>query len=524
MAWFSKLFKKRNLSVDQAFSENIGIILQTLAGGGQISPSIAANVSAAYACRTAIAESVAMLPITVYREKGRKIEPDYKHPISKLLRDRPNPNQDTFEFFEQMQLAILDFGNCFGKIEKNRNKEVAEIYPLLPENTDVKIDKNDLVYEYRTSSGLKNYKKSDIFHVKYKTRDGIKGVSPLREAHMTFEFAARLVEHGVQLFRNGAFNSGFLKTPFDFKTDEERKVFVDSFKKLFGSHNTGKVGLLEKGAEYQAMNQNMREAQFMESKMLSTTDIAMLYRCPPPMIQVLDKGMSYASVEQTSINFVQYTIQPWVTRWEKAIRNQLLLDIDPDLYVKFNVSALIRGDLKSRTESIVQQLQYGLKTINEGRLLLDDQIIDDPFADEPLISHNLSLLSDLKIDPITPISSNKENDQARFRPIIRELIEKILRRERATFEQLAGMSSESEKINKLNRHEQIARETLKTTITAYREDSASGLESFISDYMNVSRGFIGKEGVRLGSDLDGEAEALTDLLFNRVDSENRVAN
>ena len=386
--------------------------------GQRVTPRTAERIAAAYACKTAIAESFAMLPAHVYEEKGNKKRKVKEHPLWSLLRDGPNPYADSFMFFESSVYSALDCGDSFAHVTKKVSGAITDLMPLPYENISYKMvtNKNGLRrLQYKFVDPLtkepKEYDQDEIFHFRYHSKDGITGQSPIRVAAEVFARGLAHQQHGNRLFQNGAFMSGLLKTAFEFENDDARERFVDSFKKFMGGANAGKVGLLEQGADYTPLQQTNRDAQFLEDEKLNISDIARIYRVPGIIIQVAEAGMSYASIEQLALMWVQYTILPWVKRWEAAIKKQLLMDNgEEDIYVRFNVNSLIRGDLKSRTEAIVQQLQYGLKTINEGRNLLDENPIDSEVGDEVFLSHNLMPASKVMAGLGTPATDDGDEE------------------------------------------------------------------------------------------------------------------
>jgi len=335
-----------------------------------------------------------MLPAFVFSQEQENNSIKAKdHPLYDILHDAPNNLMDSFTFFETMVGSMIDHGASFNFIQRTKTEELAGLLPLDAARIQTKVVDNELLFKYSPmGSAPESYRAKDIFRVLYNSKDGVTGRTPIQTAAETFGFSLALQQHGNQLFENGAFMSGFLKVPFVFKDSEARSNFMDSFKKYFGAKNAGKAALLEQGADYVPFSMNNRDAQFIESKKLSVLDIARIMRVPPHMIQELEHGTSFASVEQHSINFIQHTIQPWLTRIEKAINFQLLrskIKKAEKYFVKFNAAALLRGDLKSQTESLVMQIQYGLKTINEARELLDSNRVSDAIADNILLSHNL---------------------------------------------------------------------------------------------------------------------------------------
>lgn len=480
------------------------------------------RIAAVYACQTAICESVAMLPAIVFSEEDERVKKKLKdHPLFPLLRDAPNKMMDSFEFFESLQQSLLDDGNAYTHILRTKSGKIIELTPLPWEKVEVKVGLNNrLAYEYQDPTGqTRQYTDREIFHLKYKTKDGLKGRSPVQVVGDTFAFAQSLQQHGNQLFDAGAFMSGFITAPFPFKDDEARKNFMSSFKKYMGAKNAGGFALLEQGTDYKPFSMNNTDAQFIESRQFSVLDIARIYRVPPVMIQVTESGMSYASIEQLAIIWVQNTIQPWVTRYERAIKRQLL-DGDPSLYVRFNVSALIRGDLKSRTESLVQQLQYGLKTINEARSLLDENAIDDPKGDEVFVSHNLIPIS--KAGEQQQPAQNPESAQEKpkkeqksakneaFKPLFKDILGRFARREQKAIDAArAKPGFDKWCLSFFEEHKRALKAAIEPAFLALDGENSERAEQFCFDYCaERTDAVLLKDGI--------SAEELVDLWVEEI--------
>lgn len=477
--------------------------------GQMVTATTAQRVAAVHACRQAICESFAMLPGSVMSEVDEtKKETIKTHPLHKVLHDRPNQWMDPFVFYETMQGHLLDYGNAYAFIGRTNSKAIDRLVPLDPVRVHVDLVGGNLEYSYSDPMGAsKRYKQNEIFHLRINSRDGIIGRSPITVAAETVGFSMALLEHGNKLFENGAFLSGLLKAPFPFKDDEARANFMRSFKEYFGSANSGKIALLEQGVEYQPFQMTNKDAQFLEAKDASVLDICRLFRVPPVMVQVTDKGMSYASVEQLFIIWVTNTIQPYSTRWEQACKFQLLTDkSEENMFVRFNISALLRGDLKSRTDAVIQQLQYGLRTINEARNLLDQNASDDPIADELLLSHNLIPASKIMkqenpFDEPQPSEEEPEEegkeveeiekglgaerwgkptrDISQFKPLLMDLLGRLGRRERKAVEQASRSEAFIEKMEQFwSEHVKTVDETLGSAFIA-----AKAQHTVVSDFV-----------------------------------------
>ncbi len=379
---FSFLKRKKELSYPSNGHDFWYSLIQSQATKG---------IAAVYACELAIKESIAMLPAVVMNENEDGKFPDKEDYLFNLIKYQPNKMMSSFDFFEAQQTSLLEYGNAYSLLRRSKIGEVKEILPLDPANMTVEVlPGNRLGYLYSNNGKKIEYDSSKILHVKYNTKDGILGRSPRDECPGVFELAKSLQDHGNRIFEHGAFMSGFLELPpeFKFRDDEQRSLFLESFNKYLGSENYNKFALLEGGAKFNNFVTNNRDSQFIELNQFQVTNIARIYRMPPVMLGVTESGMSYASIEQLGIMFVTYTVQPWATRWEQALKWQVFGKDSPQ-FLKFNMKSLLRGDLKAQTEAIAIQIQNGLKTINEARDLNDDNPSKDPLASELLVSHNL---------------------------------------------------------------------------------------------------------------------------------------
>jgi len=511
---FSKRQERGNAAMDDKFW---GGILQSASVGGQrVNASTAEQIAAVYACKTAICESISMLPCSVYSESDERRKVKLKdHPLYGLLRTAPNPWMDSFEFFECLQTSLLDFGNAFCFITRARSGAIIQLTPLDASRMSVVMTPdNRLRYDYLDANGTRlEYDQKDIFHVKYRSKDGILGRSPIAVAANSIGFSIALQTHGNKVFENGAFLSGFLAAPFKFENDERREQFMNSFKRLLGASNAGKFGLLEQGVDFKPFAQNNRDAQFLEAKQFGVIEIARIYRMPPHMIQVLEKGASFASIEQMSMNYVQHTIQPWATRIERAIKRQLLSGPgEQELFVRFNLAALIRGDLASRTQSVVQQLQYGLKTINEARTLLDDNAVESPIGDEILLSHNLRPASvvlaeastspdDKPKDAIEPQKEDTTDESERSMPLLTELWGRVVRREIRLVTDARAKPNFREWLEAwVPKHREFLSETFRATCVAFGIIDPKPVEEFFDGYMQYRVNLITNENLIFADD------------------------
>jgi HK97 family phage portal protein len=165
-----------------------------------------------------------------------------------------------------------------------------------------------------------------------------------------------------------------------------------------GSANSNKVAVLEEGMKYTPISISPEQAQFLETRKFQIDEIARIFRIPPHMIGDLDKS-SYSNIEQQSLEFVKYTLDPWVSRWEQSMRRALLRPEEKkDYFFKFNVDGLLRGDYQSRMNGYATARQNGWMSANDIRELENlDRIPEDKGGDLYLINGNMTKLEDAGI-------------------------------------------------------------------------------------------------------------------------------
>lgn len=356
------------------------------------------QMTAVYACVRILAEAVASLPLHLYRygNDGSK-EKETGHPLYTLLHDEPNPEMTSFVFRETLMTHLLLWGNAYAQIIRNGKGEIAALYPLMPNRMQVDRDRNGgLYYQYTTSSEDAPTMKgssvildpSDVLHIPGLGFDGLVGYSPIAMAKNAIGMAIACEEFGAKFFANGAAPSGVLEHPGTIKDPTRVR---DAWQSQFGgSSNSGKVAVLEEGMKYTPISVSPEQAQFLQTRKFQINEIARIFRVPPHMVGDLEKS-SFSNIEQQSLEFVKYTLDPWVIRWEQALSRALLDSAEKkDLFFRFNVEGLLRGDYQSRMGGYATARQNGWMSANDIRTLEDmDRISEKDGGDLYLINGNM---------------------------------------------------------------------------------------------------------------------------------------
>jgi HK97 family phage portal protein len=360
------------------------------------------QMTAVYSCVRILSEAVAGLPLHFYKytEDGGK-EKAAEHPLYFLLHDEPNPEMTSFVFRETLMTHLLLWGNAYAQIIRNGKGEVIGLYPLMPDRMGVERDsKGQLYYEYTVSmEDAPTVKGStvvlpptEVLHIPGLGFDGLVGYSPIAMAKNAIGMAIACEEYGAKFFANGAQPSGVLEHPGTIKDPTRVR---ESWQSTFGgSHNANKVAVLEEGMKYTPISISPEQAQFLETRKFQINEIARIFRVPPHMVGDLEKS-SFSNIEQQSLEFVKYTLDPWVSRWEQSMARSLLTAEEKKKYfVKFNVDGLLRGDYQSRMNGYAVGRQNGWMSANDIRELENlDRIPEEAGGDLYLINGNMMPLS-----------------------------------------------------------------------------------------------------------------------------------
>lgn len=402
MGIFSGLFKSRDKPQNRTPGSSFAFYMGGSSSGKAVTERSAMQMTAVYACVRILSEAIAGLPLHVYRYKddGGK-EKALDHPLYLLLHDEPNPEMSSFVFRETLMTHLLLWGNAYAQIIRNGKGEVVALYPLMPNKMSVNRDaKGRLYYEYIRSSDEAHTMKgftvrlnsSDVLHIPGLGFDGLVGYSPIAMAKNAIGLAIATEEYGSKFFANGAQPSGVLEHPGTLKDPQRIR---ESWQSTFGgSHNSNKVAVLEEGMKYTPISISPEQAQFLETRKFQINEIARIFRVPPHMVGDLEKS-SFSNIEQQSLEFVKYTLDPWVVRWEQSIQRTLLTPDEKKTYfVKFNVEGLLRGDYASRMNGYATARQNGWMSANDIRELENlDRIPAEDGGDLYLINGNMLPLS-----------------------------------------------------------------------------------------------------------------------------------
>jgi HK97 family phage portal protein len=324
-------------------------ILAAYPGPG-VTPDNALTIADAYACVRALSDAAASLPLIAYRRRQDGSRERYSGLLPDLL-DRPAPATSQANLIGQAVAHLNTWGNAYIGKWRDENGRIVQLACLPPDRVIVELRAGTPVYTYTNYQGAQSQHGTDeIVHVKALSTDGLVGLSPVRQARVALALSANLTEHGNRFFENDARPGGILQVPAtmgDDATEDLQARWDSRHRGLETAHN---VAVLTGDVNWIPVSMPLKDAQFLENRQLSATEVARIFRVPPWVIgAATGDELTYSNVTNQAEYFVKFSLIPHLTVIEQAITN------DPDLsprsvFVEFLLDALLRGDAATRAQ------------------------------------------------------------------------------------------------------------------------------------------------------------------------------
>ena len=366
--------------------------------GKNVDENSALQVSAVWGCVRILAETIGCLPWALYERdaKGNAQRVD-DHPLAELLVS-PNADQTGVEFREATITNLGLRGNGYSVIDRTGSGRLVSLNPREACHVNTKQEKSGRIYhEVNENGDTRKYEQDRVWHLKTFSRNGITGLSPIGYARETMGFAMGLEEFGSKIFANGLLSGSVIEFP-SWIPDDKRLMVEEKLQRMStGWAHAGKPFLAEGGMKVSQGMLPPEDAQFLELRSFGVDEICRIYRVPPHMVAKLDRA-TFSNIEQQSLDFVMYTILPYLTRIEQSMSKWLLDAKDRKrLFVRFNFEGLLRADSAARASLYSIMLQNGVLTRNEVRALENRNRLEVEGMDEPTVQSNMALLDQLAV-------------------------------------------------------------------------------------------------------------------------------
>ena len=358
--------EERAVSFQTIFASGGNIAQQTYAGT-VITQDTSLRIGAVYACVRLLADTISTLPVdTFYREGGAR-KPFRPKP---LWVENPDIGTAREDFLQQAMVSLLLDGNVFIRIFRSRTGEIISLVVLDPTRVDVRRNPATREIEYVLDASVGTTLRADeVLHITELRKPGaLRGISRIDEVKQSLGLAAALEEFSARFFGQGSVTQGIIEWPGNLTREQAKDLasgFEEGHKGLKRSH---RPGVLFGGAKFVKTGVDPNEAQMLESRQFAVEEIARIFRCPLHLLQVSTPGaMSYASVEQNAIQFAQYTLRPIISKFETALSSLL----PGPAFVKFNLDAILRGDIQTRFAAYSTGQLAGFLSVNDIHRLED---------------------------------------------------------------------------------------------------------------------------------------------------------
>jgi HK97 family phage portal protein len=396
MGFFSRFFAVARYGPSEPMSSPSGWFVRMIGGGKTkagvpVSEYTALQLPVVYACVNRIANPISRFPLQMFRrldDGSRRPVKAEEHPLARQLGVRPNEHMSSRTLRKTTQGHALLWGNGYIEIERNRGGQAVGLFPLLPDRT--RPVREDGVYAFRTTIDGQSVRleHDDVLHIMDQSQDGFVGISQIAMARQAIGMGLAMEEFGAKFFANDAKSGGFLMHPGRLGTQAKQNIRGENGEKKAapdnpaagleaqgGLDNAHRVKVLEEGMKFISTTIPPEDAQFLGSREFQIAEVARIFDVPLVLLQSHERTTSWGSgIEQLMIGFLRSTIEPWIDAWEQEMNWKLFTpeEIDRGFYVKFNMKAMLRGDMKARADFYAKL--FGVGGFSPNRILeLEDE-------------------------------------------------------------------------------------------------------------------------------------------------------
>lgn len=391
---FESVFSKRQTApVTPGLSGGAMSLFKPPVAGVRVDEQEAMTYGPLWACVRVISETMASLPWGVHRKRGEVRESVTDHAVYRLLHRRPNPETIPFRFKETLIAHALTWGNGYAEIERNRMGEPIALWIITPDRvTPDRDEQGNIIYKVANEQADESeIAARDMFHLPGLAFDGLKGYSVVNQAKQAISLGIATEQFGAAFFGNGAHLGGVITKEVgsgDMSGSAIKNLLSSFNKKHRGAANSNKVHYLDAGLSYQSIGIPPEDAQFLETRRFQTLDMCRWFRVPPHKLAELDRA-THNNIESQNIEFVTDVVVPWATRLEQEADFKLFAEDENELFTKFNINALLRGDTAARQNFYTAMLDRGVFDLDEVRAREDLNPLPDGLGQLRLVQANM---------------------------------------------------------------------------------------------------------------------------------------
>lgn len=338
----------------------------TLAGI-DVSADTALKCTAVFGCVRVLSESIAGLPLHLYRRDGDSRERATDHPLYHVLHDQPNSFQTSYEFRALQMVHLLLHGNCYAEIVRDKAGQVTELWPISPDTVTLTSESGKIAYKVSLLGDDDPIPAERMLHIRALTTDAATGISPISAARQSIGVSLAAEKYAAVYFGQGMSVGGALSMPEMIGADKAQQIRDAWNDKHKGVGNFHRIAVISGGATFTPFKLSNVDAEFLATRRFGVEDVARVFRVPSHMLGELGNA-SYNNVDSLDRQFAKYSLTPWTTNIEQAMAMKLLGPRQrANYFIEHDMNGLLRGDYEARMRGYSQAIYSGTLSPNEAR-------------------------------------------------------------------------------------------------------------------------------------------------------------
>ena len=337
--------------------------------GEKVTPETSLSLPAVWSAVALMSQTLGALPMGMFSNVTGQRE-QIIHPVGTLLKNKPHDLLTAYQWKQLMMAHVTLWGNGYSLIKRGTDTRPNQLIPYHPTSVTIRFRKNKYWYVFRPDKIARTDKtvvvdSTNVLHFKGLGFDGVKGQSVIASMRDNLGLGISAQKIGAKFYKDGMKLDGAIEVPHAMK-DDGIKNLRNSFEKTYNSEGK-RLLILDGGMKYHQIGIPPDDSQFIETRKFSVTDIARMFRVPPPLLYDLERA-TFNNISELILSFVKFSVTPWVVNFEQELSDKLLMESEKEnISIKYNLEGLLRGDVKQRAEFYKTLVMNGIMNRNEAR-------------------------------------------------------------------------------------------------------------------------------------------------------------
>ncbi|MCA1365934.1 phage portal protein [Bradyrhizobium sp. BRP14] len=337
--------------------------------GVVVTHETALEVPAVWCAVNFIANTIASLPLQVFKKSGEGRDTVESDPLYGILHDAPNDELTSFMWRKGIMINVLLRGRGVSFIERNKAGRVMNIWPLDTDKLTIERKSGRKLYHYDDGGRKVTYAANEVIDLTFMLKsDGVSHVDPISKLRGAVGLALALDEYARKFFSNGGVPPLALYGPMPSPAAASRAS--SDVEKAVRDANAERrnVMIMPAGHELKAVGVDPQKSQMVEARRMQTEEIARIYGIPPVFLQDLTRA-TFSNAEQQDLHLVKHLIGQWVKAWEQELNLKLFSARNRTKFCEFNIDGILRGEFRTRMDGYAKGIQNAIYTPEEVRAM-----------------------------------------------------------------------------------------------------------------------------------------------------------